>query len=115
MNNTLQELTGQVTKWIEVYFPAICAGAMAATISILMGVRAGDPPKRNASGAAICGLVATGCYSFAIFLGMPPEAGIFFGAYLGFLGVDGIKDIFSSIGTSIRERKIGGASNANKQ
>lgn len=115
MNNTFQELLGQVTKWIEVYFPAICAGAMAAAISILMGIRAGEPPKRNASGATICGLVATGCYSFAIYCGMPPEAGIFFGAYVGFRGADNIKETFSSIGQSIRNRKFGGADDANKQ
>ncbi|WP_269848225.1 phage holin family protein [Enterobacter sp. ASE] len=115
MNHTLQELTEQVTKWIEVYFPAICAGLMAAAISILMDIRAGEPPKRTATGGIICGLVVTGCYSFAIFLGMPPEAGIFFGAYVGFRGADNIKETFVSIGKTIRERKLGGASNANKQ
>ncbi|HEY3591942.1 MAG TPA: phage holin family protein [Buttiauxella sp.] len=114
MNNTIQELTEQVTKWIEVYFPAICAGLMAATVSIFMDIRAGEPPKRTASGGIICGMVATGCYSFAIFCGMPPEAGIFFGAYVGFRGADNIKDTFVSIGDSFRKRKSGGVENADK-
>lgn len=115
MNNTLQGLVEQVTKWIEMYFPAICAGAVAATVSILMDIRAGEPPKRTSTGGAICGLVATGCYSFAIFLGMPPEAGIFFGAYVGFRGADNIKTMFSTIGNSIRKRKFGGDEDASKQ
>lgn len=115
MNNTLQELTEQVTKWIGAYFPAICAGVMAAVISILMDVRAGEPPKRTATGAIICGLVTTGCYSFAIFLGMPPEAGIFFGAYMGFRGADNISDSVVSFGKAIMNRKSGGAVNADKQ
>ncbi|HEY2452888.1 MAG TPA: phage holin family protein [Scandinavium sp.] len=114
MNNTLQELIGQVTKWIEIYFPAICAGIMAAAINILMGVRASEPPKRNVTGGAICGLIATGCYSFAIYLGMPPEAGIFFGGFLGFLGPDGIKEIFVTAGNVIKKRRSGGLTDANK-
>ncbi|KJO49430.1 phage holin family protein [Klebsiella aerogenes] len=110
MNNTIQEVLSQVMEWIKSYFPAICAGVMALTISWLMDMRAGKPKAFAACGALVCGLVATGLYSFAIYCGMPPEAGVFGGAFIGFYGADNLRDTIVIFG----KRKVGGGSNASK-
>ncbi|MGK0743559.1 phage holin family protein [Yokenella regensburgei] len=115
MNNTIQELAGQIMKWIEEFLPAIFAGVMATVISALMDIRTGESKRRTLTGAFICGLVAMGLYSFVIFLGAPPEAGAFFGAFIGFYGADNTRDLIVSFGRKIATRKIGGAKDANKQ
>ncbi len=76
-------------EWIKSYFPAICAGVMALTISWLMDMRAGKPKAFAACGA----LVLRACGDRTLFIRnlLRDATGsrcFFGGAFIGFYGAD---------------------------
>jgi lambda family phage holin len=75
-------------QWLEVNFPALYAGGLAALIAGWRVIYGGGRLRQLLLEAPLCGLLGVGVFYLPSLIGAPAQAGVFFSCMVGLFGVE---------------------------
>ncbi|WP_421180686.1 phage holin, lambda family [Aeromonas enteropelogenes] len=86
-----------IASWLASHWPTTYTIALAALTAWLRITYNGGAGRRRTLELLLCGLLGAPVVPLMSVIGLPPEAGGFFGAMIGLIGVDAIRDAAASL------------------
>lgn len=86
-----------ISAWLQQYWPALYAGALAGVIGFLRVMYGGGKIKQALFEAMLCGCITLAASHGLSIIGIPLETAPFFGGVIGLAGVEFVRALAKSI------------------